>query len=104
MRDALYNRFLCKQYQLTKIEKWLEVPLDGHVASNLYAEPGGRALPRWDSIRRLTLGVSERYQNVAADAARSRKLIRADLDLLWFRNPYKAPILAATDPADLPAS
>jgi len=31
---------------------------------------------------------SKKYQAVATDAARQRNLLRADLDLLWWRNPH----------------
>ncbi len=35
LRDALYNRYLCKRYCIDRVEEWLEIPLDSVVAKGL---------------------------------------------------------------------
>ena len=44
LRGVVYDRFLCEEYDLYRIEPWLEVPLDSHVAKGLKAESGGDIL------------------------------------------------------------
>ena len=46
-RDALYNKYLSKEYNLETIESFLEIPLDSAVAKGLKKRDIDRVLPRW---------------------------------------------------------
>lgn len=85
LRDAAYNRFLCRAYNLDRIEPWLEVPLDRQVAEGLKREAGRGFLPRWRAIKTLDPEVSRRYQDFAARVAKGKGIHRVHLDLLYWR-------------------
>ncbi|MDB0544001.1 hypothetical protein V4C85_20240 [Ralstonia solanacearum] len=36
--NAMYNRYLARQYELDRLEPWMKVPLDSHVTVHLRAE------------------------------------------------------------------
>jgi hypothetical protein len=74
LRGALYNRYTCEKYGLTRLESWLEVPLDSHVAKGFLIKPEGKDLPRWTTAVGLTREVSSAYQLVAREVAARRKL------------------------------
>lgn len=86
LRNVTYNRWLCVTFRLRRIERWLEVPLDSHVALALRKESGG-ALPRWKTVIGLTPERSALYQAFAESLARSRAFSRVHLDLVYWRNP-----------------
>ena len=76
LRDVVESRSLCDKYKLQHIEKWLEVPLDSHVARGLCSG--------WPRIRYLTPCVSDEYQALASIMAEMLGCSRVALDLnLW---------------------
>lgn len=85
LRDVIYNKDLCDFYELVHIRRWLEVPLDKHVALGLKAEPEGKHLPRWCGIKKLKAPVSREFQSVAAKVALRKRLERVDLDVYYWR-------------------
>lgn len=85
LRDVVYNRFLCKVLDLHRIESWLEVPLDSHVAKALRKEPEGSALPGWKTVVGLNQSTSERYQEVATKIGARKGLSRVHLDVFYWR-------------------
>jgi hypothetical protein len=87
LREVLYNHHLARSYQLRKIERFLEVPLDGNVGRALCRTPEGRDLPRWTTIKSLTKGKSDLYQAVARRVARRRNSLAIHLDLHCMKNP-----------------
>jgi len=87
LRDAAYNRYLSKRFRLRKVERWMEVPLDSHVGTQLCASSDGRHLPRWKTVVGLTPEVSRQFQNVATTVARRKSVTRVDLDVYYWRNP-----------------
>ena len=87
MRDVLYNQYLDKQYKISKIASWLEVPLDSAVAKGLKHRAGRGKLPRWPGLKRLTPRVSSKFQSFADSHARTQGLERVHLDIyLWLEN------------------
>lgn len=84
LRDALYNHHLRTHYRLERIERYLEVPLDGNVANRLRAEPEGLGLPGWRGVIHLDHATSDLYQGVAAAVARRLAMTVVDLDLLYW--------------------
>jgi hypothetical protein len=90
LRGAVYNRFLCERYDLYRIERWLELPLDSHVANGLRREKGGHELPRWKTVIGLDKDMNQQYQEFAARVARRRKTYRVHLDVLYWRSDFVA--------------
>ena len=87
LRDIVYNKYLCKRYRLGRIEPWLELPLDSNVGKGLKNEPEGQGLPRWTTITGKDGIVSQKnkdYQDVASQVAERRRVLRVELDLLFF--------------------
>ena len=84
-RDALYNHDLRISYDLQKVESWLELPLDSHVAAALKREAGSAHLPQWETIKGLTPEAHEAYQTFANSVARKRGIARVHLDLMFWR-------------------
>ena len=87
LRAVVYNRFLCGYYRLGKLERWLEIPLDSHVAKGLRREEGGNEIPRWKTVIGLTPDVSKQYQDFANVVARRNRTSRVHLDLIYWRAP-----------------
>ena len=90
LRGAVYNRFLCERYNLYRIERWLELPLDSHVAKGLRNEKGGHDLPKWKTVIGLDRDMNQLYQEFAARVARQKKTHRVHLDVLYWRSDFVA--------------
>lgn len=84
LRDSLYDAHLNRTFRLARIERWLEVPLDGDVGRRLLAEPEGAGLPRWTTIYKLDLATHLAFQQVASRAAARKGIARVHLDLLFW--------------------
>ena len=85
LRGCLYNRYLCSLHRLERIESWLEVPLDSHVAKGLKQEAGRDALPVWTTVIGLTPQNSDRFQAFASEVAKRDGVLRVHLDLKYWR-------------------
>jgi hypothetical protein len=85
LREASYNRFLCDEYDLYRLEPWLEIPLDGRVAKGLRLEREGNELRRWKGVIHLEKRINQQYQNVAEKVAGRLGLYRIHLDLIYWR-------------------
>jgi len=84
LRDALYNHYLRQEYGLSRVEFFLEVPLDSLSAQGLRERRKQEALPRWTGVSRLTPAMSEAYQGAAARLADAWGISRVHLDAyLW---------------------
>ena len=87
LRDALYNRYLCRHYQISKIESMLEVPLDSVIAKSLKQLGQRGQLPSWPGLKRLTKPVSKQFQAFASEIADVKKIKRIHIDMyLWLEN------------------
>ena len=86
LREVIYNKHASRYYQLANIEKWLEVPLDSHVAKSIRNTTYGNSLPRWETIKGLTAEVSEEYQAAAQKVANHLGMNRIDLDIYLWRH------------------
>ena len=86
LRDVLYNRPLCNRFQLSKLEPWLELPLDT-VAYRGVCQDSGRELKvtHWPRIKRLTPEFSDRVQQVACRVATAAHVCRVHLDVKYWR-------------------
>lgn len=88
LRDLVYNRFLCEHYRLERIEPWLELPLDSHVAKGLRKERGGSRVPRWKTVIGLDAKLNDEYQTFASDVARQKHTSRIHLDIIYWRSSF----------------
>lgn len=87
LRDALYNRYLCPDYRIDKVEYWLEIPLDSAVAKGLIENDTEGDLPAWPRLKRLNRDDSDKYQKFAGTLADKEGIARVHLDIvLWLRN------------------
>jgi len=93
LRGVLYNRYLCEHYNLYRIERWLELPLDSHVAKCLHREKGSGILPRWKTVIGLDKDTNQRYQEFATEVAKRKKYntYRIHLDVYYWRHEFVAP-------------
>lgn len=85
--ESAMNVHLSKQYELTKLEPWLEVPLDKSVGSSLDKEPENAAsatVLRWGNIIGLNQATSHQYQELAKAVAKRENIHRFQLDLLYY--------------------
>lgn len=80
------NKYLAELYGLSRFDEVLETPLDSQAARKLRRIAGRGNLPRWDSIRKLTIEDSQNYQIFAKDYARQQGIPRACLDILLWRS------------------
>lgn len=86
LRGVVYNRHLCREYGLSGIEPWLEIPIDSHVVRGLRREPNSEGIPRLKSIIGLNYMQNRRYQEFAGKVAKIRKTYRVHLDLFYWRS------------------
>jgi len=87
LRDTLYNQYLCKKFDIEKIESWLEIPLDRAVARGLKSAAGRGGLPQWPGLKNLKPNVSDIFQKFAGTHAKSLGIERVHLDMyLWLEN------------------
>jgi len=89
LAECCYHRFICREYHLEKIEKFLEIALDSQVANFLIREAFAKdiTLPRWQGLKRLLPPDSYLYQEFAYKYAKERKLAaRFYLDVLIWRS------------------
>lgn len=85
LRNCAYNKYLCAKHQLEKIESWLEVPIDSHVAKGLKSEGKRGDLPRWHTVIRLTPEENATYQEFALSFAQREGVLRVHLDVKYWR-------------------
>jgi hypothetical protein len=84
LRDALYNGYLNREFQLSAVESWLEVPLDGVMARGLKRIATRGKLPPWRGLKRVTRHESKRFQQFAEEEAYRKGMARVHLDIyLW---------------------
>jgi len=87
LRDALYNKYLSRQFKLRSVEPWLEIPLDSAVAKGLNSRDHRGELPRWPGLKRLRPDISEAFQVFASKRATVKGVARVHLDMyLWLGN------------------
>lgn len=86
LREALYNKYLSKNYHLNKIEKYLEIPLDRIVASELKSF-ARKELLHWPGLKKLKKPKSDEFQESATMLSDKNGYARVHLDMyLWLKN------------------
>ncbi len=73
LAEAYYHQFICKAYGLDRIINFLEVPLDGQVATFLREAAQNmhiRDLPAWRGIKYVTPQTNKKYQDFALTVAK----------------------------------
>ena len=87
LRQAAHNVYLSARFGLRRVERWLELPLDSHVAAGIYRARPTLELPRWRTIKGLTPDDSELFQAAGRKIARDKRVIPIHLEYLWWREP-----------------
>lgn len=90
-RELVYNKYFADAYGLSaslrnnhKEIKWLEIPLDSHVAGEI--KKRYKKIPvRWKSIKGLTRQENKIYQDHAQRIAIKEKVARIHLDMKFWR-------------------
>jgi hypothetical protein len=86
LRDCLYSKYLCAEYGLDHLERWLEMPLDSVTATQLKKDAGRGGLPIWQGLRKLKKKDSKQFQDHASQMAATKKIARVHLDVSMFLN------------------
>lgn len=98
LRDCAYNKYLCERFRLEKIESWLELPMDSHVAKGLKREGKRGELPRWRTVIGLTPSENSAYQVFASSVAEQEGVLRAHLDVKYWRRDKPNASVVRTSP------
>lgn len=92
LRNCAYNRFMCEAYRLDRVEAWMEVPLDSHVAAGLKHDALEAnldlTLPRWKTVIGLTPELSDSWQTVAHAIAQRGGIHRVHLDVRYWNGAH----------------
>lgn len=84
LRDCSYNKYLSAHFKMDRLEPWLEVPLDSHVAKGLRQYAGQECPHPWPGVIHLTREYSDCLQKLATVYATEEQVNRVDLDVkLW---------------------
>ena len=87
LRDAFYNQYLYKKFNLKAIEFWLELPLDNAVTKGLKLQSNKGELPRWPGLKNLNPITSKAFQVFGSKQAKLQGIARIHLDIyLWLDN------------------
>jgi hypothetical protein len=84
LRSCVYSRPLAEAYRLTRIERWLELPLDSQVARGAHACSDAK-LPRWRTVKGLTRKDSAAFQKAAVDLAAKLRVYPIHFEACWWR-------------------
>ena len=87
LRQAAHNVHLTTWFSLRKVERWLELPLDSHVAAGIHDARRGRDLPAWRTIKGLTHDESDLFQAAARRIAAEKGVLPIHLEYQWWREP-----------------
>lgn len=86
LRNILYNYYLRPHFKFEKIERFLEVPLDSHMAKGLINDDKNENnLPPWKTIKHLDSFTHSQFQKVALKVAKRNNTERVHLDLIYWR-------------------
>jgi hypothetical protein len=83
LRDVFYSYRLRTSYGLSKIEPWLELPLDSYSYLGLCEDSS--VCEKWLGVKGLTPPANSRLQGIADAVARQLKTFRVHLDLRYWR-------------------
>jgi len=92
LRNALYNHYLREEYNLSRVERCFESPIDGVVAGVLREKCEECELPRWPYLKNLSKEVHEEYQRCIRTIAKdSEDMLPVHVDAyLWTRMRKKS--------------
>lgn len=89
LRGLLYNKYMYDHKKLSRLEPWLELPLDSHVAKELKKSEQGKGLPRFKGVVYVDKNTNLKYQHVAQEIAKQKGIARIHLDAIWWRGDKK---------------
>jgi hypothetical protein len=86
LRDASCNYFLRRHHGLENVERYLELPLDSHVATWLRRKAKKGHFRSWKSVISVDRELNRKYQIFAQSVADEMGLARVHLDLYAWRS------------------
>lgn len=99
LREAFYNRYLFEYYKLEKLEPWLELPLDSHVARGIKSRANDSRLGKptaFPGVGGVTPAINKEYQDLAEQLLENCPQCKpfkfiVHLDLLFWRHCGRPP-------------
>ncbi|MEX0752676.1 MAG: hypothetical protein WD073_07095 [Xanthobacteraceae bacterium] len=89
VRDAASNFYLREKFGLHRVEKFLEVPVDRHVAQFLREQEREQenegVLPKWKSVISLSSEQNKMYQNASKKFAKKENIDPIHVDIIAWR-------------------
>ncbi len=92
LRDATYNVYLREAFGLSRIERFLEVPLDSHVAKEIFEQIKSlglrlpdHKLPRWKTVISVDADVNRAYQSAVRYVAEAERYDAVHFDVVAWR-------------------
>lgn len=97
LREAFYNRYLSEYFKLKKLEPWLELPLDSHVAKQIKSRAKDSKLEKptaFPGVGKVTPAINKEYQDLAKQLLKEDSECRpfksiVHLDLLFWRGDFR---------------
>jgi hypothetical protein len=84
LRDCFYTTYLEGEFDLSKAECLLELPLDYFTANELKHAFPRRSLPPWPGVKHLSPVENARFQAAASKLASTRGCARVHLDAFFW--------------------
>lgn len=89
LRNCSYNRFMSEAYDLARLEAWMEVPLDSHVAKGIKRDlHADDTVPRWGTVIRLSPSESDLWQAAARKIAVQEGIASVHLDVRYWNGDH----------------
>lgn len=85
LRDVLYNTYLERDLGFSRVEYWLELPLDSFTVRALRAQPAAGQLPRFPGVAIVESRTYAEFQHAAQRVADDWGIARVHLDAYWWR-------------------
>lgn len=86
LRLCAMNKDINRYYNLSEIEKYLEIPLDSETVKRIKKESKLKTLPKNFTIKGLTKNDSDKFQEAARNIAIEKRLHRYELDILFWNS------------------
>ncbi len=89
LRNCSYDRFISEAYDLSRLEAWMEVPLDSHVAKGIKSDlQADDTVPRWSTVIRLSPSESDIWQAAARKIASQEGIAPVHLDVRYWNGDH----------------
>jgi hypothetical protein len=84
LRGSLYNTYLTKQYELSHLDAYYEIPLDSISAKGIRANTLEKPLPKWVGVKHVSREINQNFQRLANIIANEKSTLRVHLDAIFW--------------------